>query len=433
MTPTTDLDDVVTAPDAASERVQISAVSIVNLLLRKRSQLIRAAGVGLVISAILAFSIPPRYESVVRLMPPDQSNGGMGAAMMSMLTAKAGDSLGALAGDALNLKNSGALVISILTSDTVQDDIINRLDLRKVYWRKRYDDTRRILSKRTDISEDRKSGIIVIHVVDSNPRRARAIAQAYVDEANAKVSQLTTSSAHRERVFLEQRLAEVKEQLDIASLALSSFSSKNKTLDPETQGRAMLEAMATLQGQLIAAGAELKGVEQVYGPENSRVHAASAKVEELRTRLWQITGEGASSGQLQAGQLYPSIQQLPMLGNIYLDLYRKAKINEAVYEALTKQYELAKVEEAKEIPTIKVLDAPELPEGKSWPPRALFIVLGTLTFAVVGITIITAEITLANMAPHDPRRTGVQWFVRSMRHCIGDSERPHRTPARKRV
>lgn len=393
MTPSTELlEDAVSVPSITSERGQISAV--IELLRRNRCCLIRAAAVGFLVSAVVAFSIPPRYESVVRLMPPDQASGGMGSAMMSMLTAKAGDSLGALAGDALNLKNSGALVIGILTSDTVQDDIINRFDLRTSYWEKRYDHTRKILSKRTDVSEDRKSGIITIHVSDSSPLRARAIAQAYVDEVNAKVSQLTTSSAHRERVFLEQRLAEVKEQLDAASLALSSFSSKNKTLDPETQGRAMFQAMATLQGQLIAAGAELKGAEQVYGPENSRVLAASAKVAELRSKLQQLTTEGAGSTELQAGQLYPSIQQLPVIGNTYIDLYRKAKIDEVIYEALTKQYELAKVEEAKEIPTIKLLDAPELPEGKSWPPRMLIIVLGTLSSAALGITIIAAEESL---------------------------------------
>lgn len=427
MTPSTELlEDAVSVPSITSERGQISAV--IDLLRRNRSYLIRAAAVGFLVSAVVAFSIPPRYESVVRLMPPDQASGGMGSAMMSMLTAKAGDSLGALAGDALNLKNSGALVIGILTSDTVQDDIINRFDLRTSYWEKRYDHTRKILSKRTDVSEDRKSGIITVHVSDSSPIRARAIAQAYVDEVNAKVSQLTTSSAHRERVFLEQRLAEVKEQLDAASLALSSFSSKNKTLDPETQGRAMFQAMATLQGQLIASGAELKGAEQVYGPENSRVLAASAKVAELRSKLQQLTTEGAGSTELQAGQLYPSIQQLPVIGNAYIDLYRQTKIDEAVYEALTKQYELAKVEEAKEIPTIKLLDAPELPEGKSWPPRMLIIILGTLTFVVFGMTIVAAEATLVGMGPSDTRRPVLEWFVRHLPRWLRTSVAFHTIP-----
>ena len=400
---TTLLDDAATTLNIPSEPPGISALSIGSFLRQERSRIIRAAVIGLVLSTILAFVIAPHYRSVVRLMPPDQSS-GMGSAMMSMLTAKAGDSLGAFAGDALNLKSPGPLVIGILTSDTVQDDIINRFDLRKVYREKRYDYTRRILSKRTEVSEDRKSGIITIQVEDSDSVRARAIAQAYVDEANAKVSQLTTSSAHRERVFLEQRLVDVKEQLDAASLALSKFSSKNKTLDPETQGKAMLQVMAASQGQLVAAEAELKGVEQVYGPENSRVHAASAKVAELRSRMKQLTGEGVGTGELQAGQLYPSIQQLPVLGNTYLDLYRRTKINEAVYEALTKQYELAKVEEAKEIPTIKVLDAPEFPEGKSWPPRTLIIILGTLISSALAI-MIGHYGRGAHEVPHRPDRS----------------------------
>lgn len=117
---------------------------------------------------------------------------------------------------------------------------------------------------------------------------------------------------------------------------------------------------------------------------------------------------------MQAGQLYPSIQQLPVLGNTYVDLYRRTRIDEAVYEALTKQYELAKVEEAKEIPTIKLLDAPELPEGKSWPPRTLIVILGTLAFAAFGAMIIAAELTLAGMEASDPRRPAVEWFITQM-------------------
>jgi capsule polysaccharide export protein KpsE/RkpR len=363
------------------------------------------------LSGLLAFLIPPRYESVVRLMPPDQSN-GMGSAMMSILAAKGGDGLSSLAGNMLNLKNSGALVIGILTSDTVRNDIINQFDLRRTYWRKRYEDARKVLAKRTDISEDRKSGIVTIRVEDSDPGRAQQIAQAYVDQLNAKVSELTTSSAHRERLFLEERLVEVGRRLDESSLTLSRFSSSNKTFDPATQGKAMLETVAQVQGQLVAAQSEVKGLEQIYGPQNSRVRSANARVLELRNKLQEITGDGTLSGELRAGQLYPSVQQLPILGNTYISLYRRAKIDEAVYEILTKQYELAKVEEAKEIPTIKVLDAAQVPERRSWPPRMLIVILGTLTFCFFAMTLVVTEFLATQMEVHDPRRRAIERVLR---------------------
>src|SRR5262249_38582731 len=153
-----------------------------------------------------------------------------------------------------------ATIVGILNSRTIQDDIINAFDLRAEYGDRRYEDARRTLQKRTSISEDKRSGIITITVQDHSPQRAAAMAQAYVDDLNGRVAELTTSAAHRERVFLEERLDKVKQQLDQATLQLSQFSSKNKTLDPQIQGKAMLDAASALQGQLIAAETELSGL-----------------------------------------------------------------------------------------------------------------------------------------------------------------------------
>jgi len=377
-----------------------------DLIKLNRRTLFRVVLAGLVISAAIAFLIPKRYEAVARLMPPDQSD--MNTAMLGALTAKAGDAIGAVASNVLGLRTSGATMVGILESRTIQDDLINQFDLRKVYSEKRYNDTRKILEKRTNISEDKKSGIITISVEDSNPGRAAALAKAYVTDLNNRISQLTTSSAHRERVFLEGRLESVKQELDAATLKLSRFSSKNKTFDPQIQGKAMMEAASSLQGQLIAAETELKGLEQIYGPENSRVRASSARVAELRNKLRGMSGTtgGASDDNitLSSSELYPSLEQLPLLGNTYYDLARRAKIDEAVFEVLTKQYELAKVQEAKEIPSIKVLDEPVVPESKSWPPRLFIIAFGTLlSFAVACLWILGAA-GYESLDTHDPRR-----------------------------
>jgi uncharacterized protein involved in exopolysaccharide biosynthesis len=384
-----------------------------DLIQHNRRTLLRIVLAGLVISAAIAFLIPKRYEAVARLMPPDQSD--MNTAMLGALTAKAGDAISAVAGNVLGLRTSGATMVGILESRTIQDDLINQFDLRKVYSEKRYNDTRKILEKRTNISEDKKSGIIAISVEDTNPDRAAALAKAYVTDLNTRISQLTTSSAHRERVFLEGRLQSVKLELDAATLKLSRFSSQNKTFDPQVEGKAMMEAASSLQGQLIAAETELKGLEQIYGPENSRVRAASARVAELRNKLTTMSGSsgGASdnSAALSSSQLYPSLEQLPLLGNTYYDLARRAKIDEAVFEVLTKQYELAKVQEAKEIPSIKVLDEPVVPETKSWPPRLFIIIFGTFVALAFGCIWIMAAAGYQNLDSHDPRRLLVDRFI----------------------
>ena len=373
-----------------------------------RAFLVRSLLVGFVLSTAIAFLIPTRYEAVARLMPPDQTS-GLGAAAFAALGSKVGDGVSSLAGDLLGMRTTGATLVGILSSRTVQDDLINQFDLRKVYWRRKYDDARKILESRTSIGEDKKSGIITINVQDTDRQRAVSMALAYVNDLNGRVSQLATSSARRERVFLEDRLVRVKQELDASSLALSRFSSKNKTFDPQIQGKAMLEAASTLQGQLIAAETELSGIQQIYGPMNSRVRAASARVAELRAEMHKLAGPAAtdsSSSDLPRvdSQPYPSLEQLPLLGNTYYDLYRRTRIDEAIYEVLTRQYELAKVQEAKELPTIRVLDEPVPAEHKSFPPRLAIIVFGTILFLSAGVAYCAGRTAFESLDPHDPNR-----------------------------
>jgi len=382
---------------------------LAELLWRRRWWLCKSAAVGFVIAVLVALLIPKRYESTTRLMPPDsQSVSGAGmAAIMGNLSS----STAALAGNFLGIKSPGALLVGVLESRTVQDDLINRQDLRRVYGLQRYVDARKKLASRTAIADDTKSGIITITVTDNDPNRAQALAAGYVEELNNLVSQVSTSSARREREFLEQRLQKVKQDLDEATLRLSKFSSQNMTFDPQLQGRAMLDAASTLQGQLIAAESELSGLQQIYGPQNARVKSAEARVGELRFKLRSISGRnvaggGASSNgpALSNNELYPSLEQLPLLSNTYADLARRAKIDEAIFEVLTKQYELAKVQEAKEIPTVKILDAADVPEKKSFPPRTLIALLG----ACLGFTLAAAWTLLlvvgGQLDADDPRR-----------------------------
>jgi len=124
----------------------------------------------------------------------------------------------------------------------------------------------------------------------------------------------------------------------------------------------------------------LEGLKQLYTDNNVRVRAVRARIAELKHKLEEIDGKGedlsAPVGQ-QQDSLYPSIRKLPLLGVNYADLYRRTKVQEAIFETLTKEYELAKVQEAKEIPVVKVLDFPNIPDKKSFPPRRLIVLLGT--------------------------------------------------------
>jgi uncharacterized protein involved in exopolysaccharide biosynthesis len=395
---------------AADEPLLLEAVERpINLLpylrlLWDRRRLLFLTGVcAFVASALIAFLIPVCFQSVTRLMPPDTEPGSLG--MLAAAGSKVGGAgLGGIASDMLGLKSSGALFVGILESQTVEDGLINQFHLEKEYHATKIEDARKDLSKHTDISEDKKSGIISIGVTDHDPKRAAAMAEAYVNELNRLVAQLSTSSARRERIFLEGRLKAVKAELDDSAKSFSEFASKNTAIDIPEQGKAMVEAAAKLQGELIAAQSELEGLRQIYTDNNVRVRSTAAQVNELKRKLNEI-GAGGTQGDGDPGNsLYPSIRQLPLLGVTYADLYRQTRIDETVYELLTQQYELAKVEEAKEIPTVKVLDTALVPTKKSYPPRTVITVLGTFLGLTLATTWILGKARWDATESSDPRK-----------------------------
>ncbi len=392
-------------------------IARLRLLWDKRRFVFRVALCGLMLATLIALLIPKSYESTARLMPPDtQSSSGI--AMLAALTAKTGSGFGTFAGDLLGLKSTGALFVGILQSRTVGERLVERFDLKKVYRTRLTENARKELTENTAISEDRKSGIITISVTDHSPQRAAALCNAYTAELNRLVAELTTSAAHRERVFLEERLKTVKQDLDAAAVEFSEFASKNTAIDIKEQGRAMVEAAATLQGHLIAAQSELEGLRQIYTDNNVRVRAVRARIAELQRQLEKLGGKEPASSvatRQPSESLYPSIGKLPLLGVRYGDLYRRTKIQEAVYEALTQQNELAKVQEAKEIPSVKVLDAANVPERKSFPPRLLIMFLGgflSLAFAVIWVF---GSARWAETDPQDPGRVLAQEVFTTLR------------------
>jgi capsule polysaccharide export protein KpsE/RkpR len=368
--------------------------------------LFHVAVYALLASTIVAFLIPTRFESTACLMPPDNQPGSSLATAVAAMSGGAGG-LAGVAGDVLGLKSTSDIFVGILSSRTVQEKLVDQFDLKKLYWDRRMEDACKDLANHTSIYVQRKSQIITIGVTDHDPKRAAAMTQAYVDELNHLVAELSTSSARRERIFLEERLQAVSKDLESAEKEFSEFSSKNTAIDIKEQGKAMVEAAAKLQGQLIAAESELEGLKQIYTDNNVRVRSVQARIGELKHQLEKIGGKGddgsASPGQ-QQDTLYPTIRKLPLLGVTYADLYRRTRVQEAVFESLTKEYELAKVQEVKEIPVVKVLDPPNIPERKSFPPRLLIMLLGTAVAFAIATTWIFARTTWEQTDSADPRK-----------------------------
>src|SRR5581483_6071029 len=283
---------------------------------------------------------------------------------------------------------STALFINFLRSSTVSGHLIDRFNLQSVYHNRYRIDTVKHLARCTKITEDKKSGMITIEVDDTDRVRARDLAQAYLDELNRLVLETNTSSAHRERVFIEERLHSVQADLERAQIELSEFASKNSTIDVAAQTKAMVDAGARVQAELLIEQSGLESLRQMHGDSNVRVREAEARIATLQQGLKKMTGCSAplppgdtsrtdppSGSDEEKGELYPPLRQLPRLAVPYMDLYRRVKTQEAAFELLTQQYELARIEEARDVPAVSVIDPPGIPEKKYFPPRLLLSAL----------------------------------------------------------
>ena len=414
----TQLQDQRTPESLRSAPAKATWVENASLFWDSRRLFARVAVVTFVLSILLALSLPKEFVSRARIMPPEQ--GGNSAAMLAALVGKSSaGGLAGLAGSLLGTKNNGALFVALLHSGTVSGHLIDRFDLQRVYHKRYREDTAKRLGHLTKITEDTKSGVITILVTDETRELARDLAQGYLDELNNLVAKVNTSSAHREREFIEQRLNTVQAELQRAQVELSEFSSKNTTIDVREQTRATVEAGAKLQGQLIAGETELGSLRQIYGDQNVRVRAAEARNAALRRELQRANGQSsaeADGSDIDPSHPYPALRQLPQLGVRWANLYRNVRIHETVFDLLSEQYEIARINEVKSIPTVSVIDVPGLPERKSGPHRTLIVLISTFLSAVFTALFLLARRSWWGMDDEDPRRvlaTGIGLTIRN--------------------
>jgi uncharacterized protein involved in exopolysaccharide biosynthesis len=232
------------------------------------------------------------------------------------------------------------------------------------------------------------------------------------------VTNNSTSASRRERIFLEQRLREIKQDLDDSSGALSRFSTKNRTIDMPSQAREMLDSGLRMQAELVTARSELAELQQTYSDDNVRVRAARARVEELQSQTNKISGLNQASGSMAntGGSDYPSVGALPALGLTYSDLERRVSVEESVWEALTKQYEAAKVQEAKEIPAVSVLDAAYVPQRRSSPVRSVIMIVGAFLSLIAAVIAVLITSFWEKLDARDERKEFVLKLVGAMRN-----------------
>jgi len=352
----------------SSEEDEINLLDLL-IVLAKHKRIVLGVPFGTaIVAALVSLFLPNIYTGTARILPPQQS-ASAASALLNQLGGAFGGLAGA-AGSALGIRNPNELYVGMLKSRTVADNLIARFYLGKVYDQKHLADTRNRLRSVTAIAAG-KDGIITIEVDDKDPKRAADLANAYVEELKKLTKVLAVTEASQRRLFFEQQLLQAKDNLTVAEIAARQGLQKGGLAQVDAQGRSMIEVTARLRAQISAKEVQLGAMRTFAAEGNPELQRTQQELEALRRELGRI--EGSSSPSTLGKRESNGNAGLDNLGRL-----RDVKYYEFLYELLAKQYELAKIDEAKDATVVQVMDEAVVPDLKSKPSRATIVLVSAL-------------------------------------------------------
>ncbi len=344
---------------------EISLLDLAITLAKHKKLILGAPLIIAVLVTLISFFIPNSYTASTQIMPPQQQSSA--SALLGQLGALSG-----LAGASAGIKNSNDTYITMLKSRTVSDNMISRFKLQAVYKTKLPSDTRKALASASVITSG-KDGLITVQVDDKDPKRAAVIANGYVEELQKLTKVLAVTEASQRRLFFEKQLIQAKQALGDAEISLKQVQEKTGLLQLDAQAQALIKSGAELKGQIAMKEVEL-GAMRTFATGNNPDYIRTQQV---------VGGMRAQLAKIETGSV--STSKAPEAGLEYLRKVRDLKYAETVYELLAKQFEIAKIDEAKEGSMIQVLDKAVVPDRKSKPKRSLMVLLSAITTGFLSI------------------------------------------------
>lgn len=331
-------------------------------------------------SVILAFILPKKYVSTTSIMPPQQDS-SLASSMMGSLPG----GLGSLAGGFLGMKSPADLWVGILNSQSVRDVIIARFNLKERFEKESIEDTRKKLDKMVEIAKS-DSEIISISIEDTDPLTASQMANAFVEELDKVNQTVVVTGGKRSRIFLEKRLVIAKADLAEAEDRLRAFQEKNKAIKLDDQAKVIIESIGVVKGQLIAKEVEYETLLSYASRTNPQAELLKTQVDELKGKLVELEdGSKAGAGNPVHEDIFIPTSRLPDISLQFARLFRDVKVQQTLFELLTQQYELSRLQEAKDSPVVQVLDAAKVPEEESKPKKPLIVLAATFTSVFLGV------------------------------------------------
>jgi len=275
-------------------------------------------------------------------------------------------------------KSNGDLYVGILKSRSVADNMIERFSLMKVYKVKRLSTAEKSLASHSKFDVDIKTSIVTVQVKDNNPQRARDLASGYLEELRSANRKLALTESSQRRLFFEQQLANEKNSLADAEVELRKSQEKTGLIAPAGQTAIQIQSIAQLRAELTDREIQLAALRQSSTDQNPKVISLLTEINDFRAQLAKMQ---SGKGNGKVGEIAAS--EVPELGLEYIRKAREVKYHEALFEILLKQYESARMDEAREPPLLQVLDQATVPDTKAGPPRTL-ICIGGFLFGLAG-------------------------------------------------
>ena len=391
----------------ATETDEISLLDLLIILVERKNIIFWVTLASAVLALIISLVLPQKYTATVTLMPPQQNN-SMSAAFTSQIGSMGG--LAALAGTSLGIKNPNDMYVGMLKGRTVEDAMIQRFNLMKEYRTRTLTDTRKKFERYADVDGDAKDGLIHISVEDRDPQRAALLANTYVEQFQELSQHLAISEASQRRLFFEKQLEQAKDNLATAEEALKETEQKTGMIQLDSQDAPSLNPPLDSELRLRQKRSRLRACRRM---PPARIHSLCRPGRELESFQAQLTKLGGSADD-SSDQLIVPKGRIPQAGLEYVRKVRDVKYYETIFEILARQFELAKLDEAKEGALFQIVDLAVPPDKRSFPKRGLIVLGATFAGLLVGICLALASAGWKALMASDATRAKLLYLKRML-------------------
>jgi uncharacterized protein involved in exopolysaccharide biosynthesis len=366
-------------PVSSNENRSLSFAAFVQILLQGRRTILIASLAALVLATVIAFVTPLSYTATTSFVPPGSTGSASNAtAVLGQLSALGG-------GNMLGGKGQGDLYAGILKSHTISRELVQRFNLMTVYKVKKISQAEKVLSRNSLFEVNTKDPIVTINVTDKSPERARDLANGYLQALQTASADLALTESSQRRLFYERRLSKEKDELAEAEVALKQAQEKTGLIAPTGQTISKIQMLAELQAQITDRQVQLSALLQSETDQNPDVVRLRSEIAKLQAQVGQL-----ENGQKDERFGRFSAAQVPELQLEYIRKAREVKYHEALFGIIAKQYETARLDEAKDSP-LQVLDHAIVPDSKSGPHRSIIMAIGLLAGILCGSAWVLAQ------------------------------------------